>query len=83
MALEALVPGVHDEGKRMDILPDAHEGQESHAALHQDFLFILQDTLLSSPLSVKPGNSPTKRAHILNRRIKPGAEQGDTGIKNI
>lgn len=34
VALEALVPRVHDEGKRMDVLPDAHEGQEPHAALH-------------------------------------------------
>lgn len=34
VALETLVPGVHDEGKCMNILPDAHEGQESHAALH-------------------------------------------------
>lgn len=71
MALEALVPGVHDEGERMDILPDAHEGQESHAALHQDLLFILQDTPFSSLLAVKPGHGP-KRVHFLNHRIKPG-----------
>lgn len=72
MAFEALVPGVHDEGERMDILPDAHEGQESHAALHQDLLFILQGTPFSSLLAVKPGHSP-KRVHSLNHRIKPGA----------
>ena len=34
VALEALVPGVHDEGKGVDVLPDAHEGQKPHAALH-------------------------------------------------
>lgn len=34
VALKALVPSVHDEGKCVDILPDAHEGQESHTTLH-------------------------------------------------
>lgn len=48
MALKVLVPSVHDEGKRMHILPDAHEGQESHPTLHQDLLFILQETPFSS-----------------------------------
>lgn len=43
MALKALVPRVHDEGKGVCVLPDTHEGQEPHAALHQHFLFTLQD----------------------------------------
>lgn len=41
VALKALVPSVHDEGKRMDVLPDAHEGQKAHPTFHQDLLFIL------------------------------------------
>lgn len=34
VALKVLVPSVHNEGKCMDILPDAHEGQKPHTTLH-------------------------------------------------
>lgn len=40
MALEVLIPSVHDEGKRVNIPSNAHEGQESDPAFHQ-CLFIL------------------------------------------
>lgn len=40
MALEMLVPCVHDEGERVDIPSDAHEGQEADATLHQHLLFL-------------------------------------------
>ena len=52
VALKVLVPSIHDEGKRVHVLPDAHEGQESHPTLHQDLLFILQETPFSSLATV-------------------------------
>lgn len=41
MAVEAMAAGVHDEGKRVYVTADAHERQETDAAFHQHFLFIL------------------------------------------
>lgn len=41
VTVEAMATGVHDEGERVHVPPDAHEGQESNATLHQHFLFVL------------------------------------------
>ena len=62
VALKMLVPSVHDEGERVHVLPDAHEGQESYPALHQDVLFILQETLFSSPAAARHVRTVSHRA---------------------
>lgn len=41
MALKVLVACVHNEGEGVDVLAYSHEGQEAHATLHHDLLFIL------------------------------------------
>lgn len=41
MTMEVLAPGVHDEGKRVNVPANTHEGQETDAALHQHLLLLL------------------------------------------
>lgn len=41
VTVEVLAPGVHDEGKRVNVPAHTHEGQETDAALHQHLLLLL------------------------------------------
>ena len=41
MTVKTMTAGIHDKGKRVHVTANAHEGQETNAALHQHFLFIL------------------------------------------
>lgn len=41
VTVETMAASIHDEGKRVHIVPNAHERQETDTTLHQHLLFIL------------------------------------------